>query len=42
MSELRIESWSMLAADLGPENPLPPLRTELDLHVVQNIAPRCT
>lgn len=25
MSELRIESWTMPAADLGPENPLPPL-----------------
>jgi hypothetical protein len=32
MSELRIEQWSMPAADLGPENPLPPLRTGRDMH----------
>ena len=25
MSELRIESWSMPAVKLGPDNPLPPL-----------------
>ena len=25
MSELRIQTWKMAAADLGPENPLPPL-----------------
>jgi hypothetical protein len=36
MSELRIESWTMPAADLGPENPLPPLRTEGELHVVED------
>jgi hypothetical protein len=39
MSELRIKRWSMLAADLGPENPLPPLRTELDLYVSQGVDP---
>ncbi len=32
MSELRIETWSMLGADLGPESPLPPLRTAKDPH----------
>jgi hypothetical protein len=32
MSELRIDSWSMPAADLGPENPLPPLGSGRDLH----------
>lgn len=25
MSELRIQTWTMAAADIGPENPLPPL-----------------
>lgn len=33
MSELRIESWTLPAADLGPENPLPPLGPARDLHV---------
>jgi hypothetical protein len=33
MSELRIESWPMPAADLGPENPLPALRSGRDIHV---------
>ena len=28
MSELRIEEWSMPGADVGPENPLPPLQRE--------------
>lgn len=32
MSELRIETWTMPAAPLGPENPLPPLGGEGDLH----------
>lgn len=27
MSELRIQTWTMPAADLGPENPLPALGT---------------
>ncbi|MBN1287079.1 MAG: DUF5107 domain-containing protein [Anaerolineae bacterium] len=35
MSELRIETWSMPAADLGPENPLPPLRPYRELHTVE-------
>jgi tetratricopeptide (TPR) repeat protein len=34
MSELRLETWTMPAADLGAENPLPPLRTSSDLHAV--------
>jgi hypothetical protein len=40
MSELRIESWSMPAADLGPEDPLPPLRGEgvfLDVEKIPGI-----
>ena len=32
MSELRIETWTMPGADVGPENPLPPLRTAKDVH----------
>ena len=32
MSELRIENWTMPAADLGPQNPLPPLRPARDVH----------
>ncbi len=32
MSELRIETWTMPAADLGPQNPLPPLRPARDVH----------
>jgi len=42
MSELRIESWPMPAADLGPEDPLPPLRGEgifLDLGNIPGIPP---
>ena len=34
MSELRIESWSMPGADLGPENPLPPLRPIREPHQI--------
>jgi tetratricopeptide (TPR) repeat protein len=34
MSELRIESWSMPGADLGPENPLPPLRAVREPHQI--------
>jgi hypothetical protein len=34
MSELRLETWTMPGADLGAENPLPPLRTSSDLHAV--------
>ncbi|MBN1872802.1 MAG: DUF5107 domain-containing protein [Anaerolineae bacterium] len=32
MSELRLEDWMMPAADLGPENPFPPLQTTRDIH----------
>lgn len=32
MSKLRLESWTMPAADLGLENPLPPLRATRDVH----------
>ena len=32
MSELRIETLTIPAADLGPENPLPPFRSGRDLH----------
>lgn len=35
MSELRIESWTMPAADLGSENPLPSLRAAEELHAVE-------
>jgi tetratricopeptide (TPR) repeat protein len=37
MSELRIESWTMPGADLGPENPLPPLGAHQEAHVPQKI-----
>ena len=33
MSELRIEHWTLPAADLGPENPLPPLHAGRDIHL---------
>jgi hypothetical protein len=36
MSELRIETWTMPAADLGPENPLPALRAGGDLHATDD------
>jgi tetratricopeptide (TPR) repeat protein len=39
MSELRLETLSMPAAELGPENPLPPLRTGQELHVVDEVDP---
>ncbi len=32
MSELRLETLTLPAADLGPENPLPPLTGERDIH----------
>lgn len=35
MSELRIESWSMMAAELGSENPLPPLGMADKVHVIE-------
>jgi hypothetical protein len=34
MSELRFETYSMPAADLGPENPLPPLASKKDVHAM--------
>ena len=34
MSELRFETYRMPAADLGPENPLPPLVSKKDLHTI--------
>jgi hypothetical protein len=39
MSELKITTWSMPAADLGPENPLPPLLTNQELHIAQSVDP---
>ena len=39
MSELRVETLLMPAADLGPENPLPPLMTGRDLHVPEGPLP---
>lgn len=32
VSELRVETWTMQGADLGPDNPLPPLRAMPDVH----------
>ncbi|KPL06663.1 hypothetical protein AMJ86_07595 [bacterium SM23_57] len=34
MSELRLETYCIPAAELGPENPLPPLHTGKDLHAI--------
>jgi len=34
MSELRLETWTMPAADLGPQNPLPPLKPARDVHEI--------
>lgn len=34
MSQLRLETLTMPAAELGPENPLPPLQSGGDLHAV--------
>jgi hypothetical protein len=39
MSELKIETWSMPAADLGSENPLPPLLSNQELHIAQSVDP---
>ncbi|MEZ4671407.1 MAG: DUF5107 domain-containing protein [Anaerolineae bacterium] len=36
MSQLRIDTLTMPAADLGVDNPLPPLRTGGDVHVVHD------
>jgi hypothetical protein len=38
MSELRYETWSIPAANLGSENPLPPLGSGVDLHTVHKVA----
>jgi len=35
-SDLQIETWTMPSADLGPENPLPPLASGRDLHAVES------
>ncbi len=35
MSELRIENWSMPGADVGPENPLPPLGMAEEVHAIK-------
>ncbi len=39
MSELRIETWFIPGAELGPENPLPPLTFDADLHQAFSVAP---
>jgi tetratricopeptide (TPR) repeat protein len=35
MSELRLDQWIMPGADLGPENPLPPLPPQRELHIAE-------
>lgn len=39
MSELRIETLTIPAADLGPENPLPPFKSGRDLHALSEPIP---
>lgn len=39
MSELRIETLTMPAAEVGPENPLPPLQASRDVHAVEDELP---
>src|SRR5688572_6646745 len=39
MSERKITTGSMPAADPGTENPFPPLVTNQDLHIAQSVAP---
>src|SRR5688572_7284689 len=39
MSELKIKIWSMPAADLGTENPFPPLVSNQELHIAQSVDP---
>jgi hypothetical protein len=39
MSELKIKTWSMLSADLGSENPFPPLLSNQELHIAQSVDP---
>src|SRR4051794_35163689 len=36
MSTLRVDTWTMPTSRLGPPNPLPPLRSAADLHVVDH------
>ncbi len=38
MSELRLDHWSMPGAELGPENPLPPLAPAGDVHASVTMA----
>lgn len=37
MSELRLENWTLPAANLGPENPLPPIAAVRDLHAEMKV-----
>jgi tetratricopeptide (TPR) repeat protein len=37
MSELKIKTWFMPAADLGSENPFPPLSSNQELHIAQSV-----
>ncbi len=39
MSELKIKTWSMPSADLGSENPFPPLLKDQELHIAQSVDP---
>jgi hypothetical protein len=39
MSELKIKTWSMPAAELGSENPLPSLLSNQVLHIAQSVDP---
>ncbi len=39
MSELRLDMWHMPGADLGPENPLPPLAPPADPHASVTMSP---
>jgi hypothetical protein len=39
MSELKIKTWSMPAADLGSESPFPPLSSNQELHIAQRVDP---
>jgi hypothetical protein len=39
MSELKLKTWSMPAADLGSENPFPPLVNNQELHIAQSVDP---
>jgi hypothetical protein len=39
MSELKIKTWSMPSANLGAENPFPPLLSNQELHMAQSVDP---